>query len=136
MPAWIYHGCGAPDVCGETHVALPAVHGGRGGLAGDDGRKRPRSVMATDSEWRLVRGRAEKAGMSASEFLLSRGLAPAEPAAEGGELPAAAQRRLAIDLRLLSLAERLRLAQEGREGVWRRLVEEAEASVAEDEREA
>ncbi len=91
--------------------------------------------MATDSEWRLVRGRAEKAGMSASEFLLSRGLAPAEAAAGGGGLPAAAQRRLAVDLRLLSLAERLRLAQEGREGVWRRLAEEAEASVAEDERE-
>ena len=91
--------------------------------------------MATDSEWRLVRRRAEKAGLSASEFLLSRGLAPAEPAAGGGGLPPAAQRRLAVDLRLLTLAERLRLAQEGREGVWRRLVEEAEASVADDERE-
>ncbi len=88
--------------------------------------------MATDSEWRLVRGRAEKAGLSASEFLLSRALAPAaEPASQG--LPAAVQRRLAVDLRLLVLAERLRFAQE--EGVWRRLVEEAEASVADDERE-
>lgn len=29
--------------------------------------------MTTDSEWRLVRSRAEKAGMSSSEFLLSRG---------------------------------------------------------------
>ena len=91
--------------------------------------------MATDSEWRLVRRRAAKAGLSASEFLLSRGLAPAEPAVGGGGLPPAAQRRLAVDLRLLTLAERLRLAQEGREGVWRRLVEEAEASVADDERE-
>ena len=91
--------------------------------------------MATDSEWRLVRSRAEKAGMSASEFLLSRGLAPAEPVAGGEALPLEAQRRLAVDLRLLALVERLRLAQEGREGVWRRLVEEAEASVAEDERE-
>ncbi len=90
--------------------------------------------MATDSEWRLVRGRAEKAGLSASEFLLSRALAPAaEPASQG--LPAAVQRRLAVDLRLLVLAERLRFAQDGRESVWRRLVEEAEASVADDERE-
>ena len=102
-------------------------------MAGGDGRKRPRSVMATDSEWRLVRGRAEKARLSASEFLLSRALAPAEPASQG--LPAAVQRRLAVDLRLLVLAERLRFAQDGREGVWRRLVEEAEASVADDERE-
>ncbi len=103
-------------------------------MAGEDGRKRPRSVMATDSEWRLVRSRAEKAGLSASEFLLSRGLAPAEPAAGGDEAPAAG-RRLAVDLRLLVLAERMRFVQEDREGVWRRLVEEAEASVAEDERE-
>ena len=108
---------------------------GRGVLAGDDGRKRPRSVMATDSEWRLVRSRAAKAGLSASEFLLSRGLVPAGPPVEREALALAAQRRLAVDLRLLALAERLRLAQEGREGVWRRLVEEAEASVAEDERE-
>ena len=90
--------------------------------------------MATDSEWRLVRDRAEKAGQSASEFLLSRGLAPVEPAAGGEALPLEAQRRLAVDLRLLALAERLRFAQEGREGVWRRLAEEAEASVADDER--
>ena len=91
--------------------------------------------MATDSEWRLVRSRAARAGMSASEFLLSRGLAPAEPAGGGDGLPLAAQRRLAVDLRLLALAERLRLAQEGREDVWRRLAEEAEASLANDERE-
>ena len=90
--------------------------------------------MATDSEWRLVRDRAEKAGQSASEFLLSRGLAPAEPAAGSEALPLGAQRRLAVDLRLLALAERLRFAQEGREGVWHRLVEEAEASVADDGR--
>ncbi|MYE59488.1 MAG: hypothetical protein F4X35_07970 [Alphaproteobacteria bacterium] len=104
-------------------------------MAGDDVRKRPRSVMATDSEWGLVRARAAKAGMSASEFLLSRALAPAEAAPEGDGLPAAAERRLAVDLRLLVLAERVRFAQEGREGVWRRLVEEAEATVADDERE-
>ncbi|MDE0406989.1 MAG: hypothetical protein OXN81_03940 [Alphaproteobacteria bacterium] len=104
-------------------------------MAGDDGRKRPRSVMATDSAWGLVRARAAKAGMSASEFLLSRALAPVEPVSEGGGLPAAAERRLAVDIRLLVLAEGMRFAQEGREGVWRRLVEEAEASVADDQRE-
>ena len=104
-------------------------------MSGDDGRKRPRSVMATDSQWLLVRGRADKAGMSASEFLLSRALAPVERASGGGELPPATQRRLAVDLRLMVLAERMRFAAEGREGVWRRLEEEAEASVAGDESE-
>ena len=67
--------------------------------------------MATDSEWRLVRGRAEKAGLSASEFLLSRALAPAEPASQG--LPAAVQRRLAVDLRLLVLAAAVRTGRPG-----------------------
>ena len=71
--------------------------------------------MATDSQWRLVRGLADKAGMSASEFLLSRGLAPAERVDDGGGLPPAAQRRLAVDLRLMVLAERMRFAEEGRE---------------------
>ncbi len=105
-------------------------------MAADDGRKRPRSVMATDSDWRLVRSRADRADMSASEFLISRGLAPAEPAAESTEdLPLALKRRALVDLRLLVLAERMRFEDEGRGGVWRRLVEEAEASVAVDGRE-
>ncbi len=105
-------------------------------MAADDGRKRPRSVMATDSDWRLVRSRADRADMSASEFLISRGLAPAEPAAESTEdLPLSAKRRALVDLRLLVLAERMRFEDEGRGGVWRRLVEEAEASVAVDGRE-
>ena len=105
-------------------------------MAVDDGRKKPHSVMATDTDWRLVRSRADKAGMSASDFLISRGLAPEEPAAESTEdLPLAAKRRALVDLRLLVLAERMRFEDEGRGGVWRRLVEEAEASVAADGRE-
>ena len=105
-------------------------------MAADDGRKRPRSVMATDSDWRLIRTRARKADISTSEFLVGRGLAPSEPAAESaGDLPPAVLRRLAVDLRILVLAERMRFEAEGRGGVWRRLEEEAEASVADDERE-
>ena len=105
-------------------------------MAADDGRKRPRSVMATDSDWRLIRSRAGKAEKSASGFLIERGLAPSEPAVERTEmLPLAMQRRAAVDLRLLVLAERMRFEDEGRPGVWQRLVEEAEASVADDGRE-
>lgn len=105
-------------------------------MASDEGRKRPRSVMATDGDWRLVRSRARRAGMTASEFLVSRGLAPEEPAAEiAEELPLAVKRRALADLRLLVLAERMRFEDEGRGGVWRRLEEEAEASLAADGRE-
>ena len=105
-------------------------------MAADDGRKRPRSVMATDSDWRLIRTRARKVDKSASDFLIERGLAPSEPVEERSEvLPQAMQRRAAVDLRLLVLVERMRFEAEGRGGVWRRLEEEAEASVADDERE-
>ena len=103
-------------------------------MAADDGRKRPRSVMATDSDWRRIRAR--KVDKSASDFLIERGLAPSEPVEERSEvLPQAMQRRAAVDLRLLVLVERMRFEAEGRGGVWRRLEEEAEASVADDERE-
>ncbi len=105
-------------------------------MAEDDGRKKPRSVMANDSDWRLIRTRSRKAGISTSEFLVGRGLAPSEPAAESaGGLPPAALRRLVVDLRILVLAERMRFEEEKRAAVWQRLVEEAEASVADDERE-
>ncbi len=103
-------------------------------MTASDGRKRPRSVMATDSDWRLIRRRADKGGISTSEFLVGRGLAPSAAAAESADdLPLAVKRRAAADLRLLVLAERLRFEAGGRGGVWRRLVEEAEASVAADE---
>ena len=92
--------------------------------------------MATDSDWRLIRSRARAAGIPAYAFLIGRGLAPSEPAAESADtLPPAVLRRVAVDLRLLVLAERMRFEDEGRGGVWQRLVEEAEASVAADERE-
>lgn len=118
---------------GNSHID-PVFHGRRTLVTATDGRKRPRSVMATDSDWRLIRRRADKAGISTSEFLVGRGLAPAEAAAESAEdLPLAVKRRAAADLRLLVLAERLRFEAGGRGGVWRRLVEEAEALMAADE---
>ena len=94
-------------------------------------------MMATDSDWRLIRSRASKAEMSASDFLVGRGLAPSEPAADSADaLPLAVRRRAVVDLRILVLvAERTRFEDEGKGGVWQRLVEEAEASVAADERE-
>ena len=50
-------------------------------------------MVATDSDWRLIRNRAARADMTASEFVVSRALAPAEPAAESAEdLPPAVSR--------------------------------------------
>ncbi|MCY4502384.1 MAG: hypothetical protein OXE57_12575 [Alphaproteobacteria bacterium] len=108
---------------------------GTGVMMDDDGNKRPRSVMASDREWSMVRSRARSAGMSASAFVLERALAPAVAEPERDDLPLAVRRRAVVDQRVLVSAERLRFEQEGLGGIWRRLAEEAEASLAADERE-
>ena len=97
------------------------------------GRKKPRSVMADDSQWRLIASRARAADMSISQFVIERALEPARPPVETGHLPVAVQRGAAVDLRTLALAERLRFEKARAGAAWRRLVEEAEASVAADE---
>ena len=83
----------------------------------------------------MVRSRARSADMSASAFVLERVLEPSAAPAEADDLPLAMRRRAVVDQRLLVLAERMRFEQENMSGVWQRLVEEAEASVAVDERE-
>ena len=96
-------------------------------------RKKPRSVMADDSQWRLVASRARAAGMSISQFVIERALEPARLPVEADPLPVAVQWSAAVDLRTLVLVERLRFEKENAGAAWRRLVEEAEASVAADE---
>ena len=98
------------------------------------GRKKPRSVMADDSQWHLIANRARAAGMSISQFVIERVLEPARPPVEAD--PVAVQRSAAVDLRTLVLAERLRFEKADAGAAWRRLVEEAEASVAADEAQA
>ena len=97
------------------------------------GTKKPRSVMADDSQWRLIASRARAAGMSISQFVIERALEPVRPPVERDHLPVAVQRSAAVDLRMLALAERLRFEKARAGAAWRRLVEEAEASVAADE---
>ena len=97
------------------------------------GRKKPRSVMADDSQWRLIASRARAGGLSISQFVIERALEPPRPVVESGPLPVAMQRSAAVDLRTLALAERLRFEKANAGAAWRRLVEEAEASVAADE---
>ena len=96
-------------------------------------RKKTRSIVADDSQWNLIRGRARAAGMSVSQFAVERALEPARSAEEGDDLPVAVRRRALVDVRALVLAEQLRFEQAGEGATWRRLVEEAEASVARDE---
>ena len=96
-------------------------------------RKRARSVMADDSEWRLIGRRARAAGVSISQFVVGRALEPAHAPSEQDSLPPAVARAAAVDARALVLAERLRFEGAGAEAAWRRLVEEAEAAVAADE---
>ena len=97
------------------------------------GRKKPHSLMFDDSQWSLLQNRARSAGMSVSQFVWERAGEPDHGVSEGEDLPIALWRRAVVDLRALSLAERLRFEQEGGGAMWRRLVEEAEASVAADE---
>ena len=100
------------------------------------GRKKPRSVMADDSQWHLIANRARAAGLSISQFVIERALEPARPPVEADAVPVAVQRSAAVDLRTLVLAERLRFEKANADAAWRRLVEEAEASVAADEAQA
>ena len=96
-------------------------------------RKRARSIMADDSQWRLIGRRAQAAGMSVSRFVIGRALEPALPAPERDSFSPAMQRAAAVDLRALLLAERLRFERAGAGAAWRRLLEEAEAAVAAEE---
>ena len=112
-------------MCADRSLILPPKTAG--------GRKKARSVMADDSQWRLIGARARAAGMSVSRFVVERALEPARLPVERDTVPAAVQRRAAVDLRTLALAERLRFEHNDAGASWRRLVEEAEASVAADE---
>ena len=99
------------------------------------GRRRQRAVMATDSEWRAVRERAEAARMDVSRFLVECATAPA-PA---GEDPAAARdlaltvARIERAVRVLYEVEKLRMHDDGAAGAWQELVRRAGARVDTEE---
>ena len=85
-----------------------------------DPRRHPRTVMATDTEWRRIRERAEAAGMPISRFICQRAAGP-EPRPPPGVAPEAVLARLErIETAVLVLAEieRQRLAERGEEEGW------------------
>ena len=94
-------------------------------------RRKPRSLSATDSEWRQVKARADRANLSISAYLMQRALEPvpedvAEPA------PPPWLRRMARDILILTLLEEWRFEGQGAADDWQRLVARADEIVGDD----
>ena len=85
-----------------------------------DPRRRPRSVMASDSEWDRIRERANAAGMSISSFICLRTTGPDRSPPPGPPPQAIAARLERIETAVLTLAEveRRRLAERGEADDW------------------
>ena len=80
-------------------------------------RRRQRAVMATDSEWEVLRERAAAAGMDISRFILERLTAPAAPEAA----PDGAVARIERTVLMLEEVERERMMRNGAAATWAEL---------------
>ncbi len=93
-------------------------------------RRSQRSIMTTESEWRIITSRAERAGMTASQFLVHRALdageSPLSDAIPPATLPGV-QRRLALATLVMARIEEMRMRTSGEDYVWEKLVEEESA---------
>ena len=59
-----------------------------------DGKRKPRSIMATDSEWSRIRERAERERIPISRYVVQQSLATVEmPAPSWNSRPRAGARR-------------------------------------------
>ena len=85
-----------------------------------DPRRRPRSVMASDSEWERIRERASASGMSISSFICLRTTGPERKRPPGPTPQAIAARLERTETAVLTLAEveRRRLAERGEAEEW------------------
>ena len=85
-----------------------------------DAIRYPRTVSATDTEWRRVRERAEAAGMPVSRYVCARAAGPERRPGGGVSQDAVLARLERIETAVLVLAEveRQRLAEQGEEGGW------------------
>ena len=85
-----------------------------------DTTRYPRTLTATDTEWRRIRERADAAGMPISRFICQRAAGP-EPRPRAGVSPEAMLAMLEnIETAVLALAEveRQRLAERGEADGW------------------
>ena len=97
--------------------------------------RRQRAVMATDSEWRLVRERAAAAGMDVSRFIVERLTAPTpehDPTERLRDLVSATGRIERLT-RVLYEVERQRVEDHSGPGTWETLLGSAEARVEAEE---
>ena len=96
-------------------------------MAGPGGEKRRRRcVMATDTEWTVMREKAAADGMSCSEFIVRRCLDEPEPVAPEPALPAPVLRRVARLVLALEEVERLRLNKDSLGVEWDTLLADAD----------
>ena len=85
-----------------------------------DPRRHPRTVMATDTEWRRIRERAKAAGMPISRFVCQRAAGPERrpPSTVAPEAVLARLERIETAVLVLAEVERQRLAERGEEDGW------------------
>ena len=89
-------------------------------------RRKARTIMASDSEWIRIRGRAEALDMPISRFVVQQALATTT-APQVPDLPADLKWRLAHHLMVLGRIERHRLENAGKNEAWQAIEEEVEA---------
>ncbi len=88
-------------------------------------KRKARCIMATDTEWQRIAGRARKAGLPISRYAVQRLLEPAgETAAPPGLL-----RQTARDLRVLVRIEERRFHEENAGTEWDELLDGVEAEL-------
>ena len=80
--------------------------------------KRQRAIRATDSDWARVAQRAAAAGLSISDYTVSRALAPPAPRFASEVLPGLVQVRVAQAVLTLFASEERRMVAEGRGEEW------------------
>ena len=84
-----------------------------------DPRRHPRTVMATDTEWKRIRERAEAAGMPISRFVCQRAAGPdRRPPSVAPKAVLARLERIETAVLVLAEVERQRLAERGEEEGW------------------
>ena len=100
-----------------------------------EGRKRQRAVMATDSDWQVLKERADAAGMDVSRFILERLTAPVavpEDPVMTRDL-AGAVARIERMVRVLHEVEKERVEGSAGADTWQALVRRAGARVDAEE---
>ncbi len=95
--------------------------------------RKQRAIMATDSEWQLIRERAQAAGMPVSRFVVQR-LTEEGWRSVPDALPVSVLRRIAREVLVLSRIEELRLSGRGDAETWKAIGEAVDAWLDGEER--